>query len=350
MIPRLLIVLGFCSVLSSVSAAAGRDVWIDADPACGLGETRDVDDCWALVAAIRSSSLNVVSVSTVFGNVDAVAAAAVAQDLFVIMRAHEPNLPIPPVYSGAAEPIRLNPAVPPAVRRLEVALAARPLTILALGPPTNIAMLIERRPDLVHRIDAIVAVAGQRPGQVFKVGSTPILHFHDLNVRKDPDAFDIILRSGVPVHLIPFEAGHQAMVMQSDLDFLMASGTLDRWIARRSTAWLGFWRDTLGAVGFSPFDTVAVTYLINPRHFFCEPMAAEIVRRRGLFVTRDTLEVTRPRRNGRSVTYCSDLYEIARNSMVDYVSNPDHVSAAFAKHPAAYPRARSTLSAAQAAP
>lgn len=326
MIMRLLIIIGCCAFLSTVAAAAERNIWIDADPACGLGKTDDVDDCWAIIAAMRSSRLNVVGISTVFGNVSLNNAEAVARNLLTSIGTREPALAVPPLHRGAAEPIHSDFVIPSAVGALESALTERPLTILALGPLTNIAMLLRNRPDLAHRIKAIVAVGGQRPGQVFKVGSTPILHFHDLNVRKDPDAFDIILRSGVSIHLVPFEVGRQAKVTRADLNFLETNGKLDRWIGKRSRAWLSFWEHMLGASGFSPFDTVAVAYLVEPRNFLCETMPAKIVRRRGLFVVRDSLEVAPSIRGGNLVTYCWGLSRIMRNSITEFVSNPNRTS------------------------
>lgn len=326
MITRFLLILICYAFLSGTAAALERNVWIDADPACGLGKTDDVDDCWAIIAAIRSSHLNVVALTTVFGNVSLDKATATAHSLLTAINAHEPARTVPPVYSGAPEPIRGSLAIPFAVSELEAALVERPMTILALGPLTNIALLLNRRPELADRIQAIIAVAGQRPGQVFKVGSTPILHFHDLNVRKDSDAFDIVLRSGVPVHLIPFEVGRQATVTRSDLRSLSANGNLDQWIGERSAAWLDFWEDTLGATGFSPFDTLAVAYLVEPSSFSCDALPAKVVRRRGLFVVRDTLEVNPFISDGNVVTYCWDISSVIRNSLAHFISNPDGAS------------------------
>jgi pyrimidine-specific ribonucleoside hydrolase len=315
-----------CFTFLSGAAAAERDVWIDADPACGMGKTDDVDDCWAIVAGIRSSQLNVIAISTVFGNVSIDGATATAQSLLNTIGTFEPAHVSPPLHSGAPEPVNTGAVVPLAVLELEIALAERRLTILALGPLTNLAMLLNRRPDLARNIEAIVAVAGQRPGQVFKVGTTPLLHFHDLNVRKDPDAFDIVLGSGVPLHLIPFEVGRQTLVTKADLTSLNANGNLDRWIAERSAGWLDFWEGTLGASGFSPFDTLAVAYLINPRHFLCDTMSAKIVRRRGLFTVRDSLEVSLSIGDGNEVTYCRDLSPLMQISVTDLISDPDRVS------------------------
>ena len=268
--------------LGSPVAAVEHPIWIDADPACGLGMTDDVDDCWALVAAIRSSDLRVLGVSTVFGNVSVEEATVTTQTLFHAITMYEPSLTVPEVHQGAKRRITPGVDIPLAVTELETALTQRSMTILALGPLTNVAIVLTHRPDLIPRIKAIVAVAGQRPGQVFRVGSNPILHFHDLNVAKDPDSFDIVLRSGVPIHLIPFELGRQVVVTRTDLATLKDHGYLNAWIAKRSTAWLDFWERVLGAHGFAPFDTLAVAYVVDPRQFSCQALLAKIIRRRGL--------------------------------------------------------------------
>jgi len=322
---RLLTIVGFLIFLNCTVIAAERKVWIDSDPACGMGKTKDVDDCLAIIAAIRSSYLNVVGLSTVYGNIPLYEASATGRNLMSTIRDLEPDSSIPPVYNGAGEPLSEGSVVPQAVRMLEIALSEQPMTILALGPMTNIAILLKKRPELADRITEIVAVAGQRPGQVFKVGSTPILHFHDLNVRMDVEAFDKVLRSGVPLRLIPFEVGMQAVVTRADLVALKTNGKLDGWVGERSTEWLDFWEGTLGASGFSPFDTMAVVYLTNPDLFSCDTISAKMIRRRGLFVVRDTLEVSHSIKDGVEVIYCFQVAEVIRNSITDFISSPDNV-------------------------
>ena len=233
---------------------------------------------------------------------------------------------LPSVFTGAIGPISESQPLPQAVTSLEAALVKRPMTLIALGPLTNIAMLLEKRPDLINRINGIIAVGGQRPGQVFKVGNTPILHFHDLNVRKDVDAFDIVLQSEIPMHLFPFEVGIQVVVTRSDLKTLELNGNLDHWIGQRSMGWLDFWENTLGAEGFSPFDTLTIAYLAAPHLFSCEAQSAKIVRRKGIFTTRDTLEITPLLAGGRMVSYCSQVSAIMKKAIADFVSNPDSIN------------------------
>lgn len=294
-------------VLCSPATAGERPIWIDADPACAMGQADDVDDCWAIIAALRSTNLNVVGLSTVFGNADIDHATNIARTLMHTIKQYEPDRSLPLLSQGSSRPIRRQVEIPQAVKSLAAALVDQRLTILALGPMTNIAILLRDFQDLASRIDSIVAVAGQRPGQLFRVGDASILHLHDLNVRKDSDTFDIVLRTGVPLHLIPFEAAQQVLVTRADLRTLEDQGSLDAWIASRSVPWLNFWEEMLGARGFYPFDALAVTYLLHPDQFTCQTIPAKLVRRHGLFVVRDTLEVSSSFEIQEIVRYCSEV-------------------------------------------
>lgn len=53
---------------SSRGAAQLARIWIDADAACGTGQHRDPDDCLALLSLATASNINIVGISTVFGN------------------------------------------------------------------------------------------------------------------------------------------------------------------------------------------------------------------------------------------------------------------------------------------
>jgi inosine-uridine nucleoside N-ribohydrolase len=214
--------------------AGELSVWIDTDPACAIGSTHDVDDCWAIIAALRAGHLHVVGLGTVFGNTDVTKATATAQTLLNMAAIYESGRPAPAVTQGASQPIRRQREIPAAVNDLARLLKAQRLTILTLGPLTNMAILVREHPDLISHIEAIVAVGGQQPDQVFRVGHTPIMHLHDLNIRKDPEAFEIVLRSEIPMYLIPFEVAQHVIVTQADLHTLEQRGGLDAWLASRS--------------------------------------------------------------------------------------------------------------------
>ena len=74
--------------------------------------------------------------------------------------------------------------------------AACSVTICSLSPLTNLAMALEKAPDITERIREVVMMAGA----YFELGNiTPTAEF---NVYVDPEAADIVLRSGMPLTML----------------------------------------------------------------------------------------------------------------------------------------------------
>ena len=117
-------------------------VWIDTDVA--LGEARgDVDDGFALaalLAARRLSGLEVLGISTVFGNTTAARSRECARE--IVRRAGEPVA----VLCGAEEPGQSSAAAD-AIAALEP-----DVELLCLGPLTNVAAACRRDPELPARL------------------------------------------------------------------------------------------------------------------------------------------------------------------------------------------------------
>ena len=283
-------------------------VWIDADPACGISRTTDVDDCWALHLATHSSALEIRGISTVFGNSDGVETYKKAQQLVSIFSANNADRKI---YRGADQKLdRQSPQPTDASTALAQALAREKLTVIALGPVTNIATLLQVHPQLTNQIKRIIAVAGKRTqrGLGFYPGNTSLLHLHDFNFRKDVEAFDIILGSTIPVFLVPYEVASKVSILPADLEHLRTNSR-SQWLARISQPWLSFWQEDLKVNGFFPFDSLAVAYVINEQSFQCEKLAAKIERHRSLFIdSRDDLIISHDQYDGRPVIYCHNVH------------------------------------------
>ena len=78
------------------------------------------------------------------------------------------------------------------------------ITLCTLGPLTNIGMALVKAPDIAKRIRQIVMMAGA----YFEGGNvTPSAEF---NVYVDPEAADMVLRSGIPITMLPLDVTHQA--------------------------------------------------------------------------------------------------------------------------------------------
>lgn len=159
------------------------------------------------------------------------------------------------------------------------ALAEGPLTIVALGPLTNIAALLRERPELRANVARLVAVMGRRPGHIFHpaegagggifFGHGPI--FRDFNFALDPDAVREVLAAGVPVSLVPYDAARGIELTAQDLDGLAASVPE---VVRRARGWLEYWRTDIGRNGFFPFDLLAAAYVLEPSLLRCTAVRA----------------------------------------------------------------------------
>jgi len=234
-----------------------RDVWIDTDTAIGVADA-DVDDGFALVQAFRSPELTIRGVSAVFGNAPLADTFPLAVE--VTARFGPRGLGVTRGAASAGELGEDNDAV----AALAAALARQPLTILAIGPLTNVGSLLVRHPELAPRIEAIVCVAGRRRQQVFRSVPSQPEPFPDLNFECDPDAMRVIVDGTVPLVLAPWEVSSGVWIDGADLDRLARADETGAWLAERARPWLAMWQREFGAAGFNPFDSLAVAWLTHP--------------------------------------------------------------------------------------
>lgn len=298
---RLATILACFLMLAASPALARTAVWIDTDAACGSGPLNDVDDCWALAMALASNRLAVRGVSTVFGNADLTTTDRTTRR---IVRLFGGSVP-PQVFVGAGQ---ANGGLSsPAVAALQRALMKERLTVIALGPLTNISALLKARPDLASRIVRLIAVMGRRPDQIFQLSANPLIHLHDMNLRKDAAAVQRVLAAGVRITLVPFEVATKVTLGAPELDRLGRGAAAAASLANDSRAWLAMWK-RFGMKGFHPFDSLAVGYAIAPELFRCARMPARLVRAR-LFAPSyaSGLFVSRAYRTPTIVTYCHDV-------------------------------------------
>ncbi len=250
--------------------AASVPVWIDTDPAIGEPE-RDVDDGLALVQAFNSPELDIRGVSVVFGNAPLDRGVPIGRRL--VARYGPPRLK---VFAGAAS-VKSARVETDASRAIAAALRAAPLTILALGPVTNLATVLSNHPELASRIVRVIAVAGRRPGQRFTTGSTNPRGHRDFNFELDPNGFQVLLDANVDLVLAPFEISSRIWIEGADLDRLAASRSpAARAVVGPARAWRALWNRLFGVDGFNPFDTLAIAYAISPDGFACERLGARI--------------------------------------------------------------------------
>ena len=197
-------------------------VILDVDPG--------VDDALAILLALRSPELEVKALTVVNGNVPLVTGTGNALKVLELAGRCEV-----PVYAGADHPLRREPvyatdfhgssglgdaqlpapagssagdAVDFLVRQLT---ASADLTIVAVGPLTNLALAETQAPGLLKRARNIVVMGGalQAPGNV-----TPLSEF---NFFVDPEAARAVVTAGADLILVPLDATHQVELTRSEV-------------------------------------------------------------------------------------------------------------------------------------
>ena len=136
------------------------------------------------------------------------------------------------------------------------------ITLCALGPLTNLAMALIKQPAIAERIAEIVLMGGA----YFEVGNiTPAAEF---NIYVDPEAADVVLRSGIEITILPLDVTHQ---MQSTPARLEAIRALGNKAGAAVHAMLSF-SETFdlkkyGWDGAPLHDPTVIAYLLQPQLF-----------------------------------------------------------------------------------
>ncbi len=239
-----------------------------------------VDDALALLLALRSPALSVRGITTVSGNVtlDKV----VPNTLRVVEHAGRHT----PVYAGAAEsllgrtitaemihgsdglgdldypPPTTTPHKTHAVDFLiDTYLNDKnPPHLVTLGPLTNLALALQREPVLEERIPSLLMMAGGVTGGNESAAA-------EFNIAVDPEAADIVMRSGIPKVMVPLEPIFQGgSILAEDVAKLETVGTPWADMAGRLFRFqLNMWAMIIGSeTPASPPDLAAMAVMIDP--------------------------------------------------------------------------------------
>lgn len=136
------------------------------------------------------------------------------------------------------------------------------VTLCPLGPLTNIATAFERAPDIIDRVQEIVLMGGA----YFEVGNvTPAAEF---NIYVDPQAADIVFRSGVSLVVMPLDVTHKALVTKARNDaFRALPGDVGHAVAEMTDFFERFDIEKYGSDGAPLHDPTVIAYLIQPDLF-----------------------------------------------------------------------------------
>ncbi|WP_299748843.1 nucleoside hydrolase [uncultured Tateyamaria sp.] len=136
------------------------------------------------------------------------------------------------------------------------------ITLCPLGPLTNVATAFQRAPDIVEKVQQIVLMGGA----YFEVGNiTPTAEF---NIYVDPEAADIVFKSGVDIVVMPLDVTHKALVTKPRNDAFRALGTpVGVAVAEMTDFFERFDKEKYGSAGAPLHDPCVTAYLIRPDLF-----------------------------------------------------------------------------------
>jgi purine nucleosidase len=253
-----------------------RKIIIDTDP----GQ----DDAVAILLALASPELEVLALVAVAGNV------RVTQNAYNALQILEvAGRPDVPVYLGCERPMRHplitaeyvhgatgldGPTLPaPQIQPqrshgvdyiIETLLAHDPgtITLCCLGPLTNIGMAMVKEPAIVSRIAEIVLMGGG----CFEGGNvTPAAEF---NIYVDPEAADLVFRSGVPITQVPLDVSHSMLTTQPRVDAFRALGNRSGVVTAEMLEFFErFDEQKYGWEGGPLHDPCVIAYLLKPDLF-----------------------------------------------------------------------------------
>ena len=253
-----------------------RKIIIDTDP----GQ----DDAVAILLALASPELEVLALVAVAGNV------RVTQNAYNALQILEvAGRPDVPVYIGCERPMRhplvtaeyvhgatgldgpTLPAQQIAPQRahgvdyiIEKLLAndSYTVTLCCLGPLTNIGMAMVKEPAIVSRIAEIVLMGGG----CFEGGNvTPAAEF---NIYVDPEAADLVFRSGVPITQVPLDVSHSMLTTQPRIDAFRALGNRSGVVTAEMLEFFErFDEQKYGWEGGPLHDPCVIAYLLKPELF-----------------------------------------------------------------------------------
>lgn len=262
-----------------------RRVILDTDPG--------VDDTMALFLLLHSPELQLDAVTTVFGNVDV---EQTTRNIIIALDiAGRSDLP---VARGADRPLLRNrqtdgaavhggnglggAALPQPSRQAgsqhaaaliveRVMAAPGEITLIAVGPLTNLAIATRLEPRIVENVEQVVVMGGAVtvPGNVSPVA--------EANIHNDPEAAQIVLGAGFPLALIGLDVTLQAIITLDDVAVLRTTaGPEGEFIHAITVNYGDRHTNRLGHYGFPMHDASAVLYAIDPGYFKTERWYLEV--------------------------------------------------------------------------
>jgi inosine-uridine nucleoside N-ribohydrolase len=278
----------------AVPASAAKKIIFDTDPG--------TDDALALMLALNSPELDVRAITVVPGNVTA--AMGLENALRMVSLANRCDIP---VASGAQHPLfqKLvtaefwhgknglgNIELPPSKCKVDsrfgpdliiqlVHASPHEITLIPVGPLTNIALAVEKDPSIVPLVKEVILMGGSITGGNVNAAA-------EANIYNDPEAAQIVFQAGWPLTMVGLEVGDKALFTRKYLgDLSQSHGPVNDFIVSVAKFMVGL-SETFGASGSPMYDPSAVAVAIDPTLVKVQEMHVD-VETRGEFTRGETV-------------------------------------------------------------
>ena len=143
------------------------------------------------------------------------------------------------------------------------------VSIVAIGPETNIALAIKKAPEITKIIKQLVIMGGaiSVPGNKNRVA--------EFNIFVDPEAAEIVFNSGVPIVLIPLDICNATPLFMSDFEKI-TNPVLKSPIKQMMDPYIKAIAKFEGQTGALVYDALATYFFINPSAYELTPMDVRI--------------------------------------------------------------------------
>jgi uridine nucleosidase len=255
---------------------APRKIVIDTDPG--------IDDSMAIFYALASPELEVVGLTSIFGNVETELATTNALRLLEIAGrtdipvARGADKPLAMPYRGAVAFVHGSDGQgdvflpPPSTTPVDTDAAdflirtamelPGEITLVPLGPLTNVALAMQREPAFTSSLAEIVLMGGSAFGGG---NASPAA---EANILNDPEAADIVFGADCPIVMAGLDVTEQTVMTPDDLAQM---GTFDNSRARHLAAivpyYANFYLERQGFEGIFVHDSSTISYLLAPEHY-----------------------------------------------------------------------------------
>jgi inosine-uridine nucleoside N-ribohydrolase len=135
--------------------------------------------------------------------------------------------------------------------------STRPVTVIAIAPLTNIALLLAMHPEAAERIERLVIMGGS-------AGHGNITPAAEFNLWVDPEAGHRVFSAGLPTTMVGLDVTHRAILRSEDVDGLRAGGRVGRLVAGTVDFYSRYHQEIYGTADTYQHDALAVASVIRP--------------------------------------------------------------------------------------